>query len=95
MDAGPASEAGLNSLGERAEIADALKLVIGQFDMEMLLDAREQVKRLQAIDAERLEEIVARIKLLQGNLEVLRRELKDFVGRFLQRGHCSILPHSS
>ena len=55
-----ASKARLDALGERAEIADALKFVVGQLDAEMLLDAREQVERLQAVDAELLEEIVVR-----------------------------------
>src|SRR5580698_5326796 len=76
---GPASEAGLDALGEGTEIGDALKFVVGQLDVEMLFDAGEQVQRLKAVDAELLEEIVVGTKLRARHFEVLRGELKNLV----------------
>ena len=67
------------TFGERAEIADALQFVIRQLDVEMLLEPREQVERLQAVDAERLEEIVVRLELFARHFEMRRGELQDFV----------------
>ena len=58
----------MDALGESAEVADALKFVVGQLDMEMLLDARQQIERLQAVDAELLEEIVVRTEAARAAL---------------------------
>ena len=58
----------MDAFGKRAEIADALEFVVGQLDVEMLLDAREQIERLQAVDAELLEEIVAGVQLVRAAL---------------------------
>ena len=48
---GQASEARLDALSEGAEITYALQFVVRKLDLEMLLDARKQVERLQAIDS--------------------------------------------
>src|SRR6202451_1000386 len=54
--AGPALQPRLNALGEGAEVGDALKFVVGQFDPEVAFHPGEQVERLQAIDPKLLEE---------------------------------------
>ena len=56
------SEPGLDAFSKRVEIADALDLVIWKLDIEMIFQAREQFKRLQAVDSQLLVEIVARLK---------------------------------
>jgi hypothetical protein len=63
----------LYTFGERPEITDALKFVIGQLDVKMLFEARQQIERLQAVDAERLEEVVVSAKLLARHFEMRRR----------------------
>ncbi len=68
----------MDALGESAEVANALKFVIGQFDVEMLLDPREQIERLQAVYAESLEEIVAGVELLARNFEMLAPRAAGF-----------------
>ena len=68
---GPALQAGLDTFRERAEVADALQFVIGQFDAEMIFQAGEQFQRLQAVDAQFLEEIVVwgqRARVAPGNV---------------------------
>lgn len=55
--------------------------------MEMLLEAREKIERLEAIDAEGLEEIVRGIQLRARDLEMVGGELEDFVGGFIESGH--------
>ena len=54
----------MDPLGESAEVAYALEFVVGELDMEMLFEAGEQVERLQAVDAELLEEIVVGRELI-------------------------------
>src|ERR1700694_852396 len=46
---GPALQAGLNPLSQGFEIADALNLVVGQLDAEMILEARKHPPRLEAV----------------------------------------------
>jgi hypothetical protein len=77
----------LDAFGESAEIADALELIIGQLDVKMMFEAREKVEGLEAVDAERLEEIVAGMELCARNLEMLRSEGEDFFGCGFKRVH--------
>jgi hypothetical protein len=85
----------LYTFRERPEIGDTLKLVIRQLDVKMLLDAGEQVERLEAIDAQLAEKIVVGIKLLARNAKVRGCEFQNFVSRVFQGGHTHILPYRS
>ena len=67
----------MDAFSERPKVGNALKLVIGQFDPKMLLDTRQQVQSLQAIDAKRLEKIVVGMQRFAWHLEMLRGEFKD------------------
>jgi hypothetical protein len=77
----------LDAFGEGTEIADALELIIGQLDVEMMFEAREQVEGLEAVDAERLEEIVAGMELRARNLEMIGGEGENFFGCVIQCAH--------
>ena len=83
----------MDALGEGAEIAHALKFVIGQLDMKVLLDAGEQVESLEAVDTERLEKVVVGAKLFQRHLEMSGREPQNFVRRFIERAHSFVSCH--
>ena len=67
------SEPCLDARGEGAEIADALNFVIGQLDAEVVFEAREQFKRLQAVDSELLVEIVAGLEAGARDFKMGRR----------------------
>src|SRR2546430_1827822 len=72
---GPALQAGVNPFSKGLEVADALNLVIGQLDVEMIFEAREHFQRLQAVDAEFLEKIVSRRERSHGQLKMLCRQV--------------------
>src|SRR5713226_4659325 len=78
---GGQSQAGLDAASQGAEVADALQLVVRQLDAEVVFEARQQVERLEAVNAELLEEIIVRGELFPRHLEMLRRQIEDFVGR--------------
>ena len=63
----------LNLAGQGAEVAHALQFVVRQLDVEMILQLREQIQRLQAVDAESLKEIVVGGEFFARNLEVRSR----------------------
>ena len=69
----------MNSLGQRAEIRDALQFVIRQLDMKMILDARQKIERLQAIDAQRLEKIIIGLELRSRHRKMLRRKNQNLL----------------
>ena len=48
----------LDSARECAEIGYALEFVVWQLNPKMMLDAGEQIERLQAVNAERLKEVI-------------------------------------
>jgi hypothetical protein len=77
----------LDSLRQRAEIGDALQLIIGQLNVEVLLEAREQAQGLKAVDAEFLEEVVVGREALARHLELRGSEVEDLVGRLLLGSH--------
>ncbi len=66
-------------MGDGAEVADALQLILGQLDAEMVFKARQEAERLQAVYAKRLEKIVVGRKLLARHFEMRSREVQDFV----------------
>jgi hypothetical protein len=70
----------MDALGERSEIADALKFVVRKLDLEVVLDPREQVERLQAVDTELFKKIVVGSKLLSRDFEMFSCESQYFVG---------------
>jgi len=69
----------LNSGGQSAEIAHSLQFIIWQFDVEVIFQFRQQIERLQAVDAQRLEKVIVGRELLPGDLEVRGCERKNFV----------------
>jgi hypothetical protein len=83
----------LNPFGESAEVAYTLEFVIGQLDLKVLLDARQKIERLKAIDPELLEEIVVRRELFLRDLEMVRRQAQDFVSGILQCTHAFLSCH--
>jgi len=75
------SQARLDAAGQCAKVGDSLQLVVGELNMKMVLEARQQVEGLQAIDPKRLEEVVIRREFLARHLEVLGGEVEDLVER--------------
>ena len=69
----------LDPFRQCSEIGDALQFVVRQFDVEMMLQPSEQIERLQAVDAERLEEIVVGSKLLARHFKLRGGKVEDFV----------------
>ena len=62
------SEPCLDAGGESVKVADALDFVIGKFDAEVIFEAREQFKRLQAVDPQFLVEIIAGLRVRRAEL---------------------------
>src|ERR1700730_14496200 len=61
----------------------------------MLLNARKQIKRLEAVDSERFEEVVVRIQFFHRNLEMFRGESQHLVSRILECRHSVYLATDS
>src|SRR5579862_5340867 len=61
----------------------------------MLLNARQQIKRLEAVDSESFEEVVVRIECRYRNLEMLRGQPQHFVSRILECRHSVYLATDS
>jgi hypothetical protein len=83
----------LNPLGESAEVAYTLKFVIGELNLEMLLDARQEIERLKAIDSKLLEEVVVGSQLFLGDLEMVGSQAKDFIDCILECAHALLSCH--
>jgi hypothetical protein len=77
----------LDPFSEGAKIADSLQFIVGQLDLEMLLEACEQVESLQAVDAELLEKIIVSSKFFARDIEMFRRKLEDLFSGIWQRAH--------
>lgn len=77
----------MNARGERLKIRNALQFIVGQLDAEMIFYARKQAERLQTVNAEFFEEIVAGRELLARNFEILRGQLQDLVRHLLKSWH--------
>jgi hypothetical protein len=75
------SEPGLDAFRKCVEIADALDLVIGELNAEMIFEARQQFQRLQAVDPQLPVEIVARLKFGSRKFEMGGGKIQDFFGR--------------
>jgi len=85
----------LDAFRERAEIAYARKLVIGELDMEVLLQARQKLQRLQTVDAELLEKVVFSMQFFARYAKVVRGEAQNFVSGLLKTTHESLSCHIS
>src|ERR1700740_3175986 len=53
----------------------------------MILQSREQIERLQAVDVQGLEEVLVRLQLLARYLEVLRGQIQNFIQCLIFRSH--------
>ena len=73
--------------GEGAEIADSRDFVIRELDAKMILEAREQLESLQAVDTQFLEEIIIGMKFRARDFEVRRSEIQDLIGCLFNRLH--------
>ena len=67
----------LNPIRERPEIRHALQFIVRQLDAEVMLQSRQQIKRLQAVDSQRLEKVVVGRKLLPWDLKMGRRKIRE------------------
>ena len=81
------SQPRLYAAGEGPEVGDSLQFVVGKFDVEVMLKPGKQIQRLQAIDPERLEEVVVGSQLFARNLELGRGKVKYLVERSLRFWH--------
>ena len=80
-------QANLDFAGQSAKVTHALQFVIRQLYAEVILQLREQIKRLQAVYSEGLEEIVIGGKLLARNFEMGGGESEDFIQRLFGSWH--------
>src|SRR5512146_3036338 len=83
------SESGLDTLGQRPEIAHPLQLVVRQLHLKMVLQAGEQFQSLQAVNAQLLEEVVVGRQLFPRHFEVSGRQDQNFVESLLGSAHHS------
>jgi hypothetical protein len=78
--------------GEPAGVADALQLVVGQLDREMLFEAGQEFEDLQAVDAERVEEIVVRPECRARDAKMCGGQIENLAGDVLNAAHrCRIV----
>src|SRR5581483_9165133 len=80
-------KAGLNLARQGAEVAYALQFIIRQLNMKMIFQLGQQIQRLQAVDAEGLEEIVVGRESFARHLEVGRGQAEYFVKRLFGCWH--------
>jgi hypothetical protein len=59
----------------------------------MLLDARQEIERLEAIDPQLLEKIVVGSQLFYRDLEMVGSQAKDFSGCSLECAHALLSCH--
>jgi hypothetical protein len=56
-----------------------LQFIIRQLNAEVMFDPRQQIKRLETIDPERLEKIVVWSELLPRHFEMRSRKIQNLV----------------
>ena len=76
-----------SAFGEGPEIAYTLNLIVRQFDVEMVFEARQHIEGLQAIDSQLFVEVIFGLQRARGSLEMLGREFKDFLCGLLECAH--------
>src|SRR5579871_3667290 len=81
------SKPGLDLTGQSAKITDTLQFVIGQFDVEVILQLCEQVECLKAVNAEGFEKVFIRGQLIARDFEMSGGEVKNFVKRLIGGRH--------
>src|ERR1700693_4169268 len=81
------SQPRLYAAGKGPEVGDSLELVVGQFDVEVMLKPGKQIHRLQAIDPESFDKVVVGGQLFARNLELGRGKVKYLVERLLRFWH--------
>ena len=77
----------LSQAAAYVKVADTLYFVIGEFDVEMVFDAREEFEGLQGVDAKFFEEIVFGRECAGREFEVRGGEIQHFLGGLLESGH--------
>jgi len=77
----------LDPIRQRPEIRHALQFIVRQLDAEVMLQSRQQVESLQAVDPERLEEVIVGRKLFSRHFKVASGETQNFVKRLLVCSH--------
>ena len=87
LEANLCSESRLNFTCKRAKVRDSLQFVVRQFNMEMMLEPRKQIQRLQAVYAKSFKEVAVRRKSFPRNFEVCGREGQDFIECLIRCGH--------
>ena len=68
----------MNPAGQRAEVRDSLQLIVRQLDMKVIFQTCKQIERLQAVNSQRLKEVVVGSELGSRDLKMCRREVQDF-----------------
>src|SRR5215510_8052939 len=87
LDRSIISESRLNPFCEGAEVTYPLHFVIGEFDVEMIFEPRQQLQRLQRINAQFLKEVIVGRELFARGLEMGRREVEDFINGLIRHAH--------
>src|ERR1019366_4363737 len=78
-----ASQPRLDPIRQRPEIRHALQFIVRQLDREVMFQPRQQIKRLQTVDAQSFEKIVVGRELLPRDLKMQSRETQDFIERVI------------
>ena len=81
----------LNFSRQRAEVRHSLQFVIRKLHVKMILQFGQEIERLQAVDPQRLEEIVVRSELLPRHLEMRRGKTQYFIQRLICSLHVSFI----
>src|SRR5579863_6295777 len=81
------SQPSLDPVGQRSEIRYALEFVVRQLDAKMIFQPRQQIERLQAINPERLKEVIVRGELLSRHFKVSRGKVQYFIKCFFIYSH--------
>src|SRR4026208_2099773 len=81
------SQSRLNPIGEGSKIGYALQFVIGEFDVEMALQFRQEIQSLKAVDLQLLEEVIVRIQFCGRHPKMACSEINQLAKRLVKTGH--------
>jgi len=73
------SQPRLYAAGQRSEVGNPLQFIVGQLDLEVMLKPGQQIQCLQAVNPERLEEIVVGSEFFPRDFELSRGKIENFV----------------
>ena len=79
------SQSRLNPIGEGSKIGYALQFVIGEFDVEVALQFRQEIQSLKAVDLQLLEEVIVRIQFRRRHLKMAGGEINQLRQAFVSR----------